>query len=155
MSLVTKLKKQVTLSPHLFKGSRMQHAHHRSSHFGRLALIFAVLALVLYALSQLAGCTSLGLASASNLDQRIAYADSVSTSALQALQSGVENGSISPAQATQLNDRIVAANQLLDAARAAESTNPQGAQSNLATALAALSAVQSILQSAAVNGAKP
>ena len=106
------------------------------------------------ALCLLPACSSLGLATPKGFDQQLAVAYGTHTAVLQALATATNAGTLTSTEATQVNVQAVSARALLDAARAAEATNPAGAQTNLTLALTGLTALQGYLIAHAKPGAK-
>lgn len=80
-------------------------------------------------------------------DESIAYGYGVYTGVENALSVALENGSITKTQATKVDADAGKARALLDAARAAEAVNPSGATNDLSLATAALTALQTWLNS--------
>lgn len=93
----------------------------------------------------LQGCAALGLAPAQSADESIAYGYGLYTGVESALSASVAAGQITKTTATVVDERAGQARSLLDAAHAAESVNPTGAASDLATAMQALEALQAWL----------
>lgn len=108
--------------------------------------------LVLLIALALPACASLGLTSPKGFDQSLAEAYGVHTAVLSATAVAVSAGSLSSADATKVNQMALNARGFLDAARAAEQAgNTKGATNELALATAALTALQTFLNS---KGAK-
>ena len=99
----------------------------------------------------LGGCSSLGLAPAQTLDQKIEYGYAGVTAVLNVIPPAIQSGVLSSATATKANNLALQVKTLLDAARAAETTNATGALNDLNLATAALTAVQQYLTA---NGVK-
>ncbi len=101
----------------------------------------------------LTGCQSLGTEPAQTFSQRLAYAVGVHTAVLQAATSSVEAGTLSADDAQNVLKKADDAKVILDAAKAAHDAGDEaGADSKLATALTALTALQDYLRS---HGAHP
>jgi hypothetical protein len=106
---------------------------------------FATLACVL-TLFTLCGCAQLGLATPKGFDQQLANAYGIHTAVVSATATAVTAGSISSADATQVQTMASTSRTLLDTAKAAEGAgDAAGAQRNLTLALSALTALQSYL----------
>lgn len=97
------------------------------------------------------GCSSLGLAPAQTLDQKIEYGYAGVTAVLQAIPPAIQSGVLSSATATKANNLALQVKTLLDAARTVETTSPSSALNDLNLATAALTAVQQYL---IANGVK-
>jgi hypothetical protein len=110
-----------------------------------VAIMAMVLISVMSAVGSLTACSSLGVTAPKGFDQQLAVAYTTHTAVLQALATATTAGSISSAEAVQVNTQAQSARALLDAARAAEATNPAGAQTNLTLALTGLTALQGYL----------
>lgn len=110
--------------------------------------LLIVLALLLPAFT---GCTTLGLAPAQTLDQKIAYAYGGVTGVLQSIATATTAGTLTSSQANAANNMALQVKTVLDTARSLETTNATSAANDLALATAALTAVQSFLTS---NGVK-
>lgn len=99
----------------------------------------------------LGACTSLGLAPAQTLDQKLAYGYAGVTTALNTIASATNAGQLSSLQATNANTMTLTVKSILDDARAAEVSNATTAQNDLALALSSLTAVQQYLTAAGVK----
>lgn len=99
------------------------------------------------------GCAALGLAPATTTQDKIAYGYSGVTAALNTLASATSQGLISSADATQVNNAIMAAKGELDQANAVAATNAPVATQALAVATAALSQISSYLACKQQKGA--
>ena len=97
------------------------------------------------------GCASLGLATPQTLDQKIAYAYSGLTTALQGIATATNKGQLTAAQATQANNAALNVKTILDTARGLENTDATTAQKDLDLATAALSSLQNTLTNAGVK----
>lgn len=96
----------------------------------------------------LAGCAQLGLESAQTLNQKIAYAYGTHTAVLQAATAGVTAGSLKSADAQQVLQMADQAKVILDGATSlAAAGDTTGATNKLALAAAALTALQTYLNS--------
>lgn len=96
----------------------------------------------------LVGCASLGLAPAQTLNQKIAYAYGTHKAVLEATTASVAAGKISSTDATQVLKLADDSGVLLDAATSlAASGDTTGAANKLALATAALTALQTFLNS--------
>ncbi len=94
----------------------------------------------------LAGCSSLGLAPAQSLTQKIAYAYATHTAILQATTTAVQSGSLSSTDAEQVLKLADQSKTILDAAVSlSASGDVTGAANKLALATAALTALQAFL----------
>lgn len=104
-------------------------------------LTWLYLALVL-----LCGCSSLGLAPAQSFEEKLAYAYGTHTAVLQAATTSLNSGALSREDAAYILKASDQARSLLDSAKALESSGDStGANSKLALATAALTALQSYL----------
>jgi len=92
------------------------------------------------------GCSSLGLAPATNFDTRLANAYGVYTAVNQATTTALQNGTLSVDDAMAVQGMQKNARTLLDTAKSLEQSNPSGAQSNLTLALSALIGMQSYMR---------
>lgn len=94
----------------------------------------------------LSACASLGLSTPKGFDQQLAEAYSVHTAVLQATTTAVNAGSLTSAEATQVQSQANSARALLDSARVAETAgNTSGASNDLTLAVSALTALQNFL----------
>lgn len=97
-------------------------------------------------LALLVGCQVLGLATPQSFDQQLANAYGVHTAVVQATANALNAGSISKADAIQVQVAEHSARAILDTARAAEvAGDTAGAQKNLALALTTLNAIQTYI----------
>jgi len=109
-------------------------------------LILAAIVLLLGA------CSSLGLAPAKSLDEKLAYGYGGVTAALNTIATATNAGHLTSDQATHANNLALQAKSILDTARALETTNATSAQNDLTLALTVLTEVQKYLTS---SGVKP
>jgi hypothetical protein len=109
--------------------------------------IGAQVKLALIATLALAGCQALGLASPKGFDQQLAEAYGVHTAVVSATTVAVSAGTISSAEAAQVQTQALSARTLLDTAKSVETSNPTAAANDLALATAALTALQTYLNS--------
>jgi hypothetical protein len=94
----------------------------------------------------IAGCSSLGLAPAQSLNQKIAYAVGQHTAVLQATTTAVQSGALSSTDAEQVLKMADQSKTILDAAVSlSASGDVTGATNKLALATAALTALQTFL----------
>lgn len=106
---------------------------------------FMTLACVL-TLFALAGCAQLGLATPKGFDQQLASAYGIHTAVVSATTTALTTGTISSADATQVQTMASTSRTLLDTAKAAEGAgDAAGAQRNLILAMSALQALQTYL----------
>jgi hypothetical protein len=98
------------------------------------------------------GCAGIGLAAPKGFDQQLAESYGVHTAVLSATATAVTAGSISSTEASLVQSQAMKARQLLDTAKAIESTNPAGATNDLQLATSALVALQTYLNSQAAKG---
>jgi hypothetical protein len=106
-------------------------------------------ALVLYVSLMMTGCAALGLATPKSFDQSLANAYGVHTAVVAATATALSSGAITSKEATIVQTQAIQARAMLDAAKAAETANPTGAQNDLTLAVTALTALQTYL-----NGVK-
>ncbi len=102
-------------------------------------------------LCPLMGCQSLGFTPPQTTDQRIAYAYSGVTAALNTIAQATNAGTLSSQKADQANQLVLQAKVILDSARASETTDASTAIQDLQLATAAMQAVQQFLTA---NGVK-
>ncbi len=103
-------------------------------------------------LTLIVGCTALGLATPKGFDQQLAQAYSIHTAVVSAATTAVTSGAITVPEATEVQKQALSSRMILDAAKQAETAgNTSGAASDLALATAALTALQTFLNS---HGAK-
>lgn len=98
-------------------------------------------------------CSALGLAPAQSSDESIAYGYGLYTAVEQGLSAAVAAHQVTKSTAIAVDQKAGDARGLLDAARAAETVNPSGAATNLATATQILTALQAWLNNP--SGAPP
>jgi hypothetical protein len=98
-------------------------------------------------LAALVGCSSLGLATPKGFDQQLAQAYGIHTAVVSATTTAVTAGTISSAEATQVQTQAISARTMLDTAKSLETTNPTAASNDLALATTALTALQTYLNS--------
>jgi hypothetical protein len=96
-------------------------------------------------------CAALGLKAPQDLDQGIAYAYGGVTGALTTIATATNAGQLTSAQATNANNLVLNVKSILDSARALETTNVAGAQTDLQLALTALQGVQTYLSQKGVK----
>ncbi len=98
------------------------------------------------ALVFLTACASLGIAPAQSFHQKLAYSYGIHTAVLQAATQAVQTGKLSSAEATQILDMADQSKVLLDTAGSLSlAGDVAGANNRLALASAALSALQTFL----------
>ena len=114
--------------------------------------LLAVL-LTVSALPLLSACSALALAPAQSADESIAYGYGLYTAVEEALSACVAAGQVTKATASAVDQKAGQARLLLDAARAAETVNPAGAETDLASATQMLTVLQTWLNSP--TGAPP
>lgn len=95
-----------------------------------------------FAVLFISACASAGLAPAQTFNEKLAYGYGVDTSILQATTKAVMAGNLSSSDAQKVLVDSDNAKHMLDAAAALAATDKAGANSKLALALAALTAVQ-------------
>lgn len=110
-------------------------------------------AAALVAACMLVGCASVGLAPAQSTDESIAYGYGTYVAVEDALSTALQAGSVTKPEAIAIDRSAGQALVLLQAARLAESVDPQRASSDLALATSALTALQAWLN--APKGAPP
>jgi hypothetical protein len=104
--------------------------------------------LIALLLSLLASCALTGTATPQTFNQKLAYAYGLHTAVLQATTTAVTAGTLSSANATKVLAKADDAKAVLDAANSAYAAgDAAGANSKLAIATAALSAIQAYLNS--------
>lgn len=103
-----------------------------------LLVIFGMLLVLL-------GCQTLGITAPKTLDERIEYAYGGVDGALQAIRQATEAHQLSSQRASDANALVVSVKQILDAARADETTDVSAAQKDLNLAQQALLEVQKYL----------
>jgi hypothetical protein len=101
------------------------------------------------------GCAALGLTAPQSFDEQLAEAYGVHTAVVSATATALTAGALSRAEAQAAQTQEVGARAMLDAAKAAESTNTTGAQNDLTLASAALSAIEAYLKSVGVTPPAP
>jgi hypothetical protein len=103
----------------------------------------AALALVVCALQ---GCAQLGLTPARSFDDRLAYAYATHTAVVEVVSSAAQTGQLTPPEARQAANLAENSRQLLDAAKALESTDTAGATAKLTLASSVLTQLQTYLK---------
>lgn len=103
------------------------------------------LLLMLPLLTSLSSCAALGLTPAASADESIAYGYGLYTALESALSSSLAAGEVTKSTAIAVDEKAGGARALLDAARAAETVNPSGAATDLASATNVLEALQAWL----------
>jgi hypothetical protein len=101
-----------------------------------LAPIAAFIALI-------AACAA--LPTPQSFDEQLAAAYGAHTAVVQAAAAALKGGTISTAEAIEVEHQAQSSRAMLDAARALESSNTAGAQNDLTLASSALTALQSYL----------
>jgi hypothetical protein len=91
------------------------------------------------------GCASLGLATPSSFDEKLANAYGVHTAVVSATATALSAGTITSAEASQVQTQERSARAMLDTAKSIEQTNPTGASNDLTLAVTALTALQTYL----------
>jgi hypothetical protein len=99
----------------------------------------------------IAACSTLGLAAPQSFDEQLAEAYGVHTAVVSATATALTAGAITRAEAQAAQTQEVGARAMLDAAKAAESTNTTGAENDLTLATSALSAIEAYLKSVGVT----
>lgn len=99
----------------------------------------------------LMGCQSLGFTAPQTTDQKIAYAYSGVTAALNTIAQATTAGTLTSQKAIQANTLVLQAKGILDAARASEISDGSTAIQDLSLATAVLAEVQKFLTA---NGVK-
>lgn len=94
----------------------------------------------------LAGCAFMGVPTASTFNQRLAAAYSTATAVTKTELLLVQGGKLSKTDAVKISDSIDSAVGTLDIARLTFASTPVAAEDNLTTAIAALSAIQTLLE---------
>lgn len=93
----------------------------------------------------LVACQTIGVPAPKGFDQQLAEAYGTHTAVVSATATALASGAITSSEAQAVQTQAIASRALLDAARAAESSNPAGASNNLALAVTALTALQTYL----------
>lgn len=101
----------------------------------------------LVCLATLSACSSLGLATPKGFDQQLAQAYGIHTAVVSATTVAVTAGTISSAEAAQVQTQAVSSRVMLDTARSLEASNPTQAATDLTLATTALTALQTYLNS--------
>lgn len=95
----------------------------------------------------LASCAQLGLSTPKGFDQQLANAYGIHTAVISATTTALNAGSLSSADAIQVQTIATTSRTLLDTAKAAETAgDTAGAQKNLVLATSALQALQAYLK---------
>jgi hypothetical protein len=96
-------------------------------------------------LASLGACASLGLPAPQGFDQQLATAYGVHTAVVSATATALTAGTLSSAEATEVQTQERSARAMLDLAREVKTSNPTAASSDLALATTALTALQTYL----------